>query len=338
MNAGQAFGGINPNTNAGLTKLANIINQATGGKIKLVEAGGIDTREGGSRIYVKDGKIQSVQIWGNQALSQKLTQKLQGTTIYSGNNIPQDDTPLGMVHNAGQGNYGSVSVVGSNNGGGWGKPVPLPGKPTVCPMPKPMPVPYNGGGMQVAQGGQVAGAGHVHAGGNVLAGGHVHAAQGAGQAAGGHAGHAHHAEKNDGNVGGILGGIFGLKSGLLGGLANLFSKKSGILGAVGGLAAPVLGIFSKLVGHDGAHKAAMNGDLGGWLVNTFDHTSHSHALGGNEGNGNGGLLGITNIAGTLGQEAGHILGLDKVFGDAKQYDAQNGTDYAKGGGEPKHFL
>lgn len=347
--------GPNPNTNAGLNQLANIINQATGGKIKLVQAGGIDTREAGSRIYVQNGKIQSVQIMGNPGLSQALTQKLQGATIYDGNNIPMDDTPLGMVHNAGFGNYGAVGVVGNNaNGGGWGKPVPLPGKPTVCPMPRPMPMPMPmpnaGGGMQMGGAGNGAhvhanGGAHVHANG----GAHVHAGggvQGAGQVQGGaqvqagynvQAQHAQHGKQGNDNVGGLLGGILGLKAGLLGGVANLFSKNNGILGAIGGIAAPVLGIFSKLVGHDGAAKAGMNGDLGGWLVNTFDHTSHSHHLGGNEG-GNDGLLAITKLYGTIGQEAGYLIGLDKVFGDAAKYDSENGTNYAAGGGEPKHWF
>ena len=229
--------GPNPNTNAGLNQLANIINQATGGKIKLVQAGGVDTREGGSRIYVQNGKIQSVQIWGNPALSQQLTQKLQGATIYAGNNIPQDDTPLGMVHNAGFGNYGAVGVVGNNaNGGGWGKPVPLPGKPTVCPMPRPMPMPMPnaGGGMQMGGAGNGAhvhanGGAHVHANG----GAHVHAGggvQGAGQVQGGaQVQAAVQAEAKP------AGGLFGIKTALLGAIGQATSIGGAEKGSGSGL-------------------------------------------------------------------------------------------------------
>ncbi|MGB1255736.1 MAG: hypothetical protein ACPG51_07715 [Thiolinea sp.] len=117
-------------------------------------------------------------------------------------------------------------------------------------------------------------------------------------------------------------GLGGVVNGLLSGITG--GKDAGI----GGLIGTPLGLFSNLVGHDSAAKAAANGDVQGWLVNTFDHSGHSHPLGGNSGSGSSAPLAIL---GTLGQEAGGLIGLDKVFGSALEHDARNGTNYVAGG-------
>ncbi len=127
-------------------------------------------------------------------------------------------------------------------------------------------------------------------------------------------------------LGGLHGGKGNLISGLLGGITG--GSAGGGSGGMGSLIGAPLGLFSNLVGHDSAAKAAANGDVQGWLVNTFDHSGHSHGLGGNSGGGSSAPLGIL---GTIGQEAGGLVGLDKVFGSAHAYDAQNGTNYASGG-------
>ncbi|WP_020560145.1 hypothetical protein [Thiofilum flexile] len=138
-----------------------------------------------------------------------------------------------------------------------------------------------------------------------------------------------------GIIGNLLGGITGgssssggglLGGGLLGG--GLLGGGGGLLGGVGQIAGLPLGLFSNLVGHDSAAKAAGNGDVMGWLVNTFDHTGHTHDLGGASGNGSSSPLAIV---GTIGQEAGGLVGLDKIFGSAQDYDARNGTNYSAGG-------
>ena len=96
-----------------------------------------------------------------------------------------------------------------------------------------------------------------------------------------------------------------------------------------------LGIFSSLVGHDGAKKAAADGDLMGWLVNTQDHTSHSHAAGGSDHGSGGAPLGFL---GTIGQKLGGLVGLDKMFGSAIEYDQIHGTKYSnhENGGNPNY--
>jgi len=131
-----------------------------------------------------------------------------------------------------------------------------------------------------------------------------------------------------GIVNGLLGGIGGGGAG--GGLGGLLGGigGGGAGGGLGGLVGAPLGLFSSLVGHDSAAQAAGNGDVMGWLVNTFDHTGHSHDLGGASGHGSSAPLAIL---GTLGQEAGGLVGLDKAFGSAQAYDAQNGTNYTAGG-------
>lgn len=117
------------------------------------------------------------------------------------------------------------------------------------------------------------------------------------------------------------------------------SSSSGGGGGGGGLLGQILGIplglFSYAVGHDGALKAAQNGDIMGWLVNTQDHTSHSHALGGADDQGSTAPLAFL---GTIGQEVGYLLGLDQLFGSAVEYDRANGTNYSGSGGDPTHLL
>ena len=150
---------------------------------------------------------------------------------------------------------------------------------------------------------------------------------------GSHSGHGSSTGNSSGSagmgglIGSLLGGITGGASG--GGAGGLLGGAGGGgLGGLGGIVGMPLGLFSNLVGHDSAAQAAGNGDVMGWLVNTFDHTGHSHAMGGNAGNGSSAPLAI---AGTLGQELGGLVGLDKVFGSAQAYDAQNGTNYTAGG-------
>ena len=96
-----------------------------------------------------------------------------------------------------------------------------------------------------------------------------------------------------------------------------------------------LGLFSYAVGHDGALQAAQNGDIAGWMVNTQDHSSHSHLLGGADHIGSTAPLGFL---GTAGQEIGYMLGLDQMFGNAAAYDQRNGTNYTGTSGTPTHLL
>lgn len=101
------------------------------------------------------------------------------------------------------------------------------------------------------------------------------------------------------------------------------------------LSAP-LAAYSLLVGHDGALRAARNGDIAGWYVNRFDHSSHSHALGGNQERRSASPLAII---GTIGQEIGNLIGLDQSLGTGIDYDLAHGTNYAIGHsyGEPTHI-
>ena len=147
-----------------------------------------------------------------------------------------------------------------------------------------------------------------------------------------HDGHA--ATTTDSGGGGLLGGLLGGGSGggFLGGLVGGLLSKDGLVGGlVGPIAGPVLGIFSQLVGHDSAYRAGQNGDVGGWLINTLDHSGHTHHAGGAEGHASSMGPAPLAIAGTLGQMAGGLVGLDKLFGSATAYDQQHGTNYVMGG-------
>lgn len=117
----------------------------------------------------------------------------------------------------------------------------------------------------------------------------------------------------------------------LGGMVSRLLPPGNVIGRLLGVP---LGAFSYLVGHDSALRAAQNGDVGGWLVNTQDHGAHTHTLGGNAG-GRAAPLGFL---GTLGQEAGYLLGLDGVFGNSAAYDRVYGTNYGHDAGEPTHIL
>ncbi len=119
-------------------------------------------------------------------------------------------------------------------------------------------------------------------------------------------------------------------AGIGGRISNLLPPGS-LLGRVLGVP---MGAFSYLVGHDSALRAAQNGDVGGWLVNTQSHESHTHALGGNAGGRQAPLA----FLGTLGQEAGYLLGLDGVFGNSAAYDRVHGTNYNHDAGQPTHVL
>ncbi|WP_018632769.1 hypothetical protein [Neomegalonema perideroedes] len=119
-------------------------------------------------------------------------------------------------------------------------------------------------------------------------------------------------------------------AGIGGRISNILPPGS-LLGRVLGVP---MGAFSYLVGHDSALRAAQNGDVGGWLVNTQSHEAHTHALGGNAGGRQAPLA----FLGTLGQEAGYMLGLDGVFGNSAAYDRVHGTNYNHDAGQPTHVL
>jgi len=200
-----------------------------------------------------------------------------------------------------------------------------------------------------AVGGHVGGTPHIQVQPSVRGGhfGGIAHQQGV-QHGGAHQGHGGHQAGGGHKSGGGLFDLFGLKSkliqgvfghkGLLGGILG----KKGIIGGIiqktglGKILGIPLGIFSSLVGHDGAKKAAADGDIMGWLVNTQDHTSHTHAAGGSDhGGGSGAPLGFL---GTIGQKLGGLVGLDKMFGSAIEYDQTYGTNYSnhENGGNPNY--